>query len=341
MAKEKRKTLDGDSKTYLIFFIIGFIVLTACAGFIIHLKEEKVIDFLEGVSVESFGMLMDLFILGFMFHHFKEKGDKRKEEEEKENERQLKIERYKEEIDDFRGWESDEAKFRIVGILKRLKKITDEKINLTRCYFSGLNKLDLDFSNTSCDVTQFNKVELRKSNFSNTTIIKSELVDAKMHNSLFYRTNFTESSLRNITFSGSSFYKAVLTFADLEEAKFDGAMLIRSDLSHVNHAPIAELLKAKSLYKTKFDDRVFKLINDKKPELFYRPDNYEEILKGMPLSEEDFNEELKDNENSCNRKTEGVNDKEVQGNIKKVLQSQLNLGNIDKNQFDSIIKKLK
>lgn len=90
-------------------------------------------DFWVNILVESHGMLLDLFLIGvFLFWLQRRSADNR--------EKKLRIKRYEEEIDDYRGWDEKEAMYRIVGNIKRLNKEGVSKIDLRGCF---LERADL------------------------------------------------------------------------------------------------------------------------------------------------------------------------------------------------------
>ena len=69
------------------------------------------LNFFENVLVEAWGMLFDIIMIGGIILYLQERGQ-----------RLITIQRYKDEIDDFRLWESDEAAYRIRGNIKRLNR---------------------------------------------------------------------------------------------------------------------------------------------------------------------------------------------------------------------------
>ncbi len=78
-------------------------------------------------------MLFDILVFGVIILCLNKLVGKRIE---KWNENQ----RYLEEIDDFRGWESDEAAYRIAGNLRRLMRNGYKgRIDLEGCYLSSIN----------------------------------------------------------------------------------------------------------------------------------------------------------------------------------------------------------
>lgn len=62
---------------------------------------------------------------------------------------------YHEEIDDFRCWPSEEAKFKILGNIKRLINLGNEKFDLHNCYLKNSFMKNYHFINSN-----FNHIDL-------------------------------------------------------------------------------------------------------------------------------------------------------------------------------------
>ncbi len=108
---------------------IGFVVFIL-AGITVSLLTALFrfydLEFGENVLVEAHGMLFDILVIGVFILWLNRKGEKR-----------IANRRYEEEIDDFRGWESDEASHRIRGNIKRLNRNGISKINLSNSYLKS------------------------------------------------------------------------------------------------------------------------------------------------------------------------------------------------------------
>lgn len=127
-----------------LFAIIGLYIIDEK-----YIPANKQDDFFENLLVEAHGILGDLLIFGIVLSIYdslrdrKEKFDAIKIKQEK-----LTL-RYKEEIDDFRGWYADEAKFRILGNMNRLRRLGFSEFNLKECYLINTKFLNKEFYNTS------------------------------------------------------------------------------------------------------------------------------------------------------------------------------------------------
>jgi len=125
--KEKLfKSITNDSVSlslFLLFIGITFFIL------LIWLKKPDPDEFLKGIQVELFGILFDIIVLVLLFNWINKKGEKNR-----------KIETALNEIEDFRTWHSDEAKYRIIGNIKRLNREDWSEVNLMQVKLSGTNQ---------------------------------------------------------------------------------------------------------------------------------------------------------------------------------------------------------
>lgn len=97
-----------------VYFFIMLFLLGLVGLWFLDLKDGN--SFFHEIILASHGIVLDLLLLGIVltvYEHFTEKKNR--------------IERYKEEIDDLKFWRSEEAIFRIIGIVKRLNKLGVKK----------------------------------------------------------------------------------------------------------------------------------------------------------------------------------------------------------------------
>lgn len=207
--------------------------------------------------IQGHGMMFDIALIGLLLFWLNQNGEK--------NQR---IRTYKDEIDDFRLWESAEAAFRTVGNLKRLNRHNIHEINLVNCYLcnTNLNYINLKGSN------------LNSANISNSSLINVVLEDARLNQTNFQNSNLNQSNLKSAYASGANFTDAFLIKVDLENsfliktnfrdaylmeanlrnsylmgADFENASLYKTDMRGVKGLTIDQLRKAKTLYLAKFD----------------------------------------------------------------------------------------
>ena len=124
--------------------------------------------FLENVLVEAHGMLFDILVIGLFILWLNEKGKK-----------QTEIQRYLDEIDDFRGWKSEEAARRIRGNIVRLNRKGISKIPLYTCY---LERANLHRANLG-------KADLYRANLGKATLVGTNLEGAFLMGANLERAN--------------------------------------------------------------------------------------------------------------------------------------------------------
>lgn len=251
----------------IVLIAITFIVLSLSLKY--YLNEFD--SFWPQILAEAHGMIFDIAVIGILLFWLNQNGEKRQ-----------RIRTYKDEIDDFRLWESDEAAFRTVGNLKRLNRHGIYEINLVNCYLTktNLNYVNLTGSN------------LNSANISHSSLIESNLENTRLNQTNLENSNLNQVNLRGAYASGSNFNDAFLIKAQLEGAfliktsfrnaflmeanlrnsylmgaDLENASLYKADLRGVKGLTIDQLAKAKTLYLAKFDDELFDEIKMNIPEL--------------------------------------------------------------------------
>jgi len=161
------------------------------------------------ILVESHGLFFDLIIFGILltiYESIREKKDL--------------IKRYNEEIDDYRFWESDEAKYRIRGLVRRLHKQGVTSFDLSHCYLKSENSLS-QFTNLS------------KSKFTGANMSDSiPFVMSDVSSSQFILTNLSNSSITKVNLTKCQMVSVNLSHSDLQEVDFSDSNLSKADLSN-------------------------------------------------------------------------------------------------------------
>lgn len=174
-----------------VLIINSFVVYALIFGFGFSSDGE----FWKGILVEAHGMLFDIAIIGVLILWLNKKGEKR-----------LEIQRYKDEIDDFRYWKSEEAMHRIVGNIRRLNKKGVSSIHLNECY-------------------------LKNANLSGVTLQGAYLVNATLNGAILFSTNLRYADLRNANFIDANLHTADFREADLRLALFNSKTIFPNDFN--------------------------------------------------------------------------------------------------------------
>ena len=227
--------------------------------------------FIQQVLAEAHGMIFDIAVIGILIFWLNKNGETRQ-----------RIRTYKDEIDDFRLWESEEAAFRTVGNIKRLNRHKIHEMNLVNCYLprTNLNYANLTGSN------------LNSANISQSSLIESNLENARLNQTNFENSNLNQANLKSAYASGANFKDAFLIKAHFENAflikanfcnaflmeanlkncylmgaDFENASLYKADLRGAKGLTVEQLAKVKTLYLAKFDNEILEQIKTSLPEL--------------------------------------------------------------------------
>lgn len=220
-----KKTFQNLEEKLQVFFETPFRTYTLLAIVVIPIVVKLSSPFYnesfwENILVEAHGMLFDILILGILFAWFAQGGEKQKN-----------IKRYREEIEDYRGWHADEAKYRIIGNIKRLNREGVTKINLASTYLQrasliGVNLNEANLIGANLQDAILNGANLNKAKLSGANLEKAELLGTQLDEALLFRTVLIETQLQ-----GASFKNANLGLADLTNASLDFVNLSGADLS--------------------------------------------------------------------------------------------------------------
>jgi hypothetical protein len=255
--------------------LTAFLVLVSVSLIILGASIPYYISDFEGfymqLLVEAHGIIFDILIFGILIFWLNKRGEQR-----------LRIKTYKDEIDDFRLWKSEEAAFRTVGNIKRLNHHHIYDINLVNCYLTktNLNYINLSGANAnSADLTYASLVEsnlhncrLNQTNLECATLNQADLTGAYASGASFKDAYLIKTCLRESYLIKSNFYGAFLMEADLNGAyvtgaDFTGANLYKADLRNAVGLTIEQLQTARTLYLAQLDPELEAQINDELPEL--------------------------------------------------------------------------
>jgi hypothetical protein len=251
------------------------IVLVLVAVLVLSLSLKYYIrdfdNFIIQILAEAHGMIFDIAVIGILIFWLNKNGETRQ-----------RIRTYKDEIDDFRLWESEEAAFRTVGNIKRLNRHKIFEINLVNCY---LAKTNLSYTNLAGS-------NLNSGNVSQSSLIESNLENARLNQTNFENSNLNQANLMGAYASGANFKDTFLIKARFEAAflikanfnnaylmeanlqnsylmgaDFENASLYKADLRGAKGLTVEQLSKVKTLYLAKFDDEILEQIKTNLPEL--------------------------------------------------------------------------
>ena len=212
---------------YLSKWLLG-IALLLFLSLSVFTKQSRQ-DFIDGIVVEMFGVLFDVTVLVLLFNWFNDKG-----------EREKRVQSYRDEIDDFRYWKSEEAKYRIKGSIVRLNKEGETALNLGFIDLSNLDFRDyrhlgrhaktVDLTEAKLLQTDFSNCKLPSAIFKDTQCISTRFVGkdtvlmrCDFTNAHLQSADFREACIHGADFSSATFSRVNLEDADLRHAKFRNA----------------------------------------------------------------------------------------------------------------------
>jgi uncharacterized protein YjbI with pentapeptide repeats len=220
---------------------------------------------------EAHGMVFDIAIIGMLIFWLNQNGEIRQ-----------RIRTYKDEIDDFRLWESDEAAFRTVGNIKRLNRHKIYEINLVNCYLtrtnlnyvvlkgSNMNSANLSHASlieSNLEGTRLNQTNLENSNLNQANLNGSYASGANFKDSFLIKAQFENAFLIKTNFKNAFLMEANLRGSYLMGADFENASLYKADFRGAKGLTVEQLAKAKTLYLAKFDDEILEQVKISIPDL--------------------------------------------------------------------------
>jgi uncharacterized protein YjbI with pentapeptide repeats len=251
----------------LVLLIVTIIVISLSLSYYINEFDT----FIQQVLAEAHGMIFDIAVIGILIFWLNQNGEIRR-----------RIRTYKDEIDDFRLWESEEAAFRTVGNIKRLNRHRIHEINLVNCHLprTNLNYANLAGSNAnSANISQSSLIEsnlenarLNQTNFENSNLNQANLKGAyasgaNFKDAFLIKANFENAFLIKANFSNAFLMEANLQNCYLMGADFENASLYKADLRGAKGLTVEQLSKVKTLYLARFDDEILEQIKTNLPEL--------------------------------------------------------------------------
>lgn len=267
----RQKYTDITEQPILTSFVVLLLVTVLVLGLSLPYYLHDFSDFYGQVLAEAHGMIFDIAVIGILILWLNKSGEKR-----------LRIKTYKDEIDDFRLWKSEEAAFRTVGNIKRLNRHKIYNINLVNCYLSrtNLNYCVLQESNlNSADISasQLIECDLRNARLNQTNFENATLNQAKLSQAYASGANFKDAFLIKVQMEKAYLIKADLTGAFLMEANLQGAYLTGADFTNANlykadlrqavGLTIEQLEKARTLYLAQLDPELMEAVIEQMPEL--------------------------------------------------------------------------
>lgn len=257
-------------KPLLTSLIVLIMVSLTVGGLSFEYYQKDLEMFWPQILAEAHGMIFDIAIIGILLFWLNQNGETRQ-----------RIRTYKDEIDDFRLLESNEASFRMVGNIKRLNRNKIHEINLVNCYLprtqlsyinlKGSNLNSANLSNASLLETNMENARLNQTNFENANLNQANLNASYASGANFKDAFLIKTQFENAFLIKTNFFNAYLMEANLQNsylmgADFENASLYKADFRGAKGLTIEQLVKAKTLYLAKFDAELQEQVKALMPE---------------------------------------------------------------------------
>lgn len=257
---------------------ISFFVLLCLSVLVLSLSynyyKYDFYEFWGQVLAEAHGMLFDIAVIGILIYWLNERGQQRQA-----------IRTYRDEIEDFRTWQSEEAAFRTVGNIKRLNRNKIYSINLVDCYLTRTNLSHVilkDANLNNANVTHANLIQcnlegarLNQTNFEGSNLNQAHMHKAYASGASFKDTYLIKANLQSSFLIKSDFENAFMMEADLRGAyvvgaNFKNANLYKADLRGVEGLTLEQLIQARTLHQALLDEDVLLQIKQQHAALLLR-----------------------------------------------------------------------
>ena len=175
------------------------------------------------ILVEAHGMLFDLLVFGIVlsiYDAFRRKIER--------------IQRYEDEMDDFKEWGKREGTLRIVGNLKRIRRETLKTLNLSGYSLKYANLKEMNFPSWTFNNVNFDSSTIKYSNFFRAKMDSVKIRESEVEYTIFGAAEMHNSNLSKSKFIECDFHSAYLHNADLQEAEFIDCDFMNTKLDRAN-----------------------------------------------------------------------------------------------------------
>jgi len=226
--------------------LLSFLVFLAVASVVVPLS----LDYWQGdsefglnVLAEAHGVLFDLLLFGCLLLWFDQKADRRR-----------RIERYENAINDFLGWQTPEAMYRISGNIRRLNREGAVPESLKNAYLAEADLKGANLSNVS---------------LNGATLTGGTLQDVDLSGAYLGNADLSDTDLHRADLSGAHFgvFSGMRAANGTRKTKIEDAYLREADLRGIRNASAETFAGAKTLYKAWLDPDLREEIEEEYPDL--------------------------------------------------------------------------
>ena len=159
-----------------------------------------------------------------------------------------------------------------------LRKQNLRNADMHRSFLVKAELRSADLRNASLSLANLQNADLKNAQLQNTNLFNTNLHNADLAFAELQHANLTQADLRGVDFIKANLKSATLVRAKLQDARFTEANLQDADLSEADltgakSLDSSQLSKAKSLYKTKMDSKLYNEIKTLDPKLLDKSSN--------------------------------------------------------------------
>jgi BTB/POZ domain-containing protein KCTD9 len=158
------------------------VFLVALIGIIIFdlIRQPWTVNtFWENIDSEIHGVFLDIIVIVLIYNYINSLTDSKREKGRIEHDKLLRIAQYKEEIEDYRPWQIEEATWRLRGLIRRMNKEGETTLNLRKATL-----MDSNLSSAHLEGAKLMSANLEGANLSMAHIKGANLWEAKLEGAI-------------------------------------------------------------------------------------------------------------------------------------------------------------
>jgi hypothetical protein len=173
------------------------------------------------ILTSATGTLFDLVVFGVLLSKY-----------EASRSRSERIERYTEQIEDFRSWKASEAAHRIAGAVRRLNRDGVHDPELFGCYLANASLRNLKLTSANLMAADLMDADLTNVDLRKAFLMTANLNGAKLTNARLMGADLRLTQMIRSSLCGANLFAAKLQGADLTAADLTGANLSFAIVDH-------------------------------------------------------------------------------------------------------------
>jgi BTB/POZ domain-containing protein KCTD9 len=207
----------------IITLLTGFSVLVV----LLFWRPINIDGFMDNLLSSIVMMFFEVVIVVFLFALVNSTIEKRQ-----------RIERYEEEIEDYRPWKDEEATWRLRGLIRRMNKLGKSGMLLEGATLKGANLSFVNLEGSNLIDVNLESANLESANLKDTAMLGANLVKAylsntKLEGAYLEYANLSNAYIINVNLSGVDLLGANLENLHLHMAFLEGCEIETYQLKNV------------------------------------------------------------------------------------------------------------